>query len=561
MRNNLNEFDIKQRIFLVKNFYQELGEFVCVKNNYEDFYGGRNTHPEITREVLTELINLFEETGSVWSDLCYRNNQLNKKKFLQENCKSPQKFPSESGEQYQCEVCEKSFFNLRNLKRHVLEFHEIGDLYKCEICSKDFHKKQQLVQHRRSHWGEISHTGRQRRNFFDFQQCEDCGKLFFDNSYQEHLLAHSMENPEKCNICGKVFNCWKYGYQVHMMIHRGNMEKLILLSCKVCGQEMGGERTLKFHMKKIHRGQEDAVQGSNAFYGEEDVKIKIEVDDGINSEIFYPDPIVVAPLNVVEKTINQYNKAVDTTSQENEETEGNEGSNDFSEDENFEEFFTKPQESATKVPKSVEKFVLCHVCGMEISAKSGCVESRLASHMKKHSDVLNYKCSVRGCYRAYKWYSSLRLHEASHRELQRTNYKCDLCSKSFVFAYLLKKSPQPKESQNSFKCVICNRSYPFQNMLLKHKKTHEKSEEAIKCPELGCNKSFPIEKYLKIHMMRHNEHRFKCANCNCSYKDRRHIKLHMAMVHLKLEPQHKCQFCPYKTWYSAQFRRHLKRHK
>ncbi|XP_055694342.1 zinc finger protein 728-like [Lutzomyia longipalpis] len=500
----------------------------------------------------------------------------------------------------------KSFFNLRNLKRHVLEFHEIKDLYKCGICSKDFHKKQQLVQHRRSHWDERSHT-RQRRNFFDFQQCEDCGKLCFDDSYQEHLLAHSMENPEKCNICGKVFNCWKYGYQIHMMIHRGNVEKLISPSCKVCGQEMGGERTLKFHMKKIHRDQGVTVHGSNAFYGEEDVKIKIEVDDGIDSEIFYPDPIIVAPLNEMEKTINQCNKAVDTTSQENEETEGNEGSNDISEDENFEEFFTKPQENAAKVPKSVEKFVLCHVCGMEISAKSGCVESRLASHMKKHSDVLNYKCSVRGCYRAYKWYSSLRLHEASHRELQRTNYKCDLCSKSFVFAYLLKKhkklhhsaeihhcdicdeifakkeefdlhleqkkcsdekrkrlkrkSPQPKESQNSFKCAICNRSYPFKNMLLKHKKTHEKFEEAIKCPEPGCNKSFPIEKYLKIHMMRHNERRFKCANCNCTYKDRRHIKLHMAMVHLKLEPQHKCQFCPYKTWYSAQFRRHLKRHK
>ncbi|XP_055694634.1 uncharacterized protein LOC129796589 isoform X2 [Lutzomyia longipalpis] len=65
MRSELESFTLKQRVFLVKNYYQYTGDYLCVKTKYEDNYKDSNEYPPFSYDILIEIINLFERTGSV----------------------------------------------------------------------------------------------------------------------------------------------------------------------------------------------------------------------------------------------------------------------------------------------------------------------------------------------------------------------------------------------------------------------------------------------------------------------------------------------------------------
>ncbi|GAB0099726.1 Zinc finger C2H2 superfamily [Sergentomyia squamirostris] len=58
----LEFYSVKQRIFLVKHFYQSFGDLKLVKSDYEAFYGNSQI---ISEQIISELIGLFENTGSV----------------------------------------------------------------------------------------------------------------------------------------------------------------------------------------------------------------------------------------------------------------------------------------------------------------------------------------------------------------------------------------------------------------------------------------------------------------------------------------------------------------
>ena len=45
---------------------------------------------------------------------------------------------------YKCETCDKSFFIIKNLKRHLHTVHEGHKDYKCESCGKSFSRKNRL---------------------------------------------------------------------------------------------------------------------------------------------------------------------------------------------------------------------------------------------------------------------------------------------------------------------------------------------------------------------------------------------------------------------------------
>ncbi|XP_055710158.1 PR domain zinc finger protein 5-like [Phlebotomus papatasi] len=60
----LELFSVKQRVFLVKHFYQSFGDYKSVKSDYEAFYGASQIC-QISEAAIVELIELFEDTGSV----------------------------------------------------------------------------------------------------------------------------------------------------------------------------------------------------------------------------------------------------------------------------------------------------------------------------------------------------------------------------------------------------------------------------------------------------------------------------------------------------------------
>ncbi|XP_059608236.1 uncharacterized protein LOC132256070 [Phlebotomus argentipes] len=65
MGGDLKSFALKQRVFLVKNYYQYMGDYLCVKTKYEDHYKDSLECPAFSYDILMEIINMFERTGSV----------------------------------------------------------------------------------------------------------------------------------------------------------------------------------------------------------------------------------------------------------------------------------------------------------------------------------------------------------------------------------------------------------------------------------------------------------------------------------------------------------------
>ena len=83
-------------------------------------------------------------------------------------------------EDYKCELCDKSFSQVDNLKRHI---HKVHEDYKCDLCSNSFSSRQTLKRHiNRVHEGSKDY------------KCDSCGKSF-SKIYKlktHHHTVHSL---------------------------------------------------------------------------------------------------------------------------------------------------------------------------------------------------------------------------------------------------------------------------------------------------------------------------------------------------------------------------------
>ncbi|KAM4030871.1 gastrula zinc finger protein XlCGF66.1-like [Anomaloglossus baeobatrachus] len=92
--------------------------------------------------------------------------------------------------------------------------------YSCSECGKYFKVKNSLINHQRSHTGEMPFS------------CSECGKCFKEKSNLiHHLKIHTVEKPYSCSECGKFFST-KLSLDKHLRIHKGEKP----FSCLECGK-------------------------------------------------------------------------------------------------------------------------------------------------------------------------------------------------------------------------------------------------------------------------------------------------------------------------------------
>lgn len=121
-----------------------------------------------------------------------------------------------------CEICNKSFEKIKNLKRH-LKLHDseskvsiiinIKERFKCEKCEKAFSRSDHLKRH------VISHS-EDKKPF----HCDECVMRF---SSKDHLkrhvkLIHMEENQYKCEKCDE---CFVKKYKLNKHISKQHTEK------------------------------------------------------------------------------------------------------------------------------------------------------------------------------------------------------------------------------------------------------------------------------------------------------------------------------------------------
>jgi len=156
-----------------------------------------------------------------------------------------------------CDICNKSFSTLGNMRNHILTIHQDYRPYKCpyQNCNKRYSIESRYQIHLRTHVGDKPFV------------CKICKKSFNEKgNLKTHLRFHSELRPFKCQKCNKSYKTNGH-LKDHIEIRHLHLKKY---ECKICHKKFGRISTLKSH-DKIHTGEKNykcKIEGCQKYFAE-----------------------------------------------------------------------------------------------------------------------------------------------------------------------------------------------------------------------------------------------------------------------------------------------------
>ena len=394
---------------------------------------------------------------------------------------------------FTCGKCFKNFRNQQSLQKHKA-YPCTARPFACSDCPRRYIWKHNLLEHQRLHRADNPYT------------CDQCGIRFTRHSHLlDHLAIHTGKPRHVCVICKERFVTSR-GLDQHIKVHHTN-----IIFCKTCGEQFDSNKRLEVHNNQAH---------------------------GVPVESF-------EELQPINKVGHRYNWT----------------------------------------PRKPKKMYQCHICHKFLNRIGA-----LSRHLLKHTSARPYACSVcnkhfksKGeveihmvvhrekefaceiCGQRYSRVSSLNIHMLSH--IGHRSFTCETCGKSFIYAANLSAHRQIHDGVRELLCDLCNKRFRQKSHFITHMKQHlgmrtylcgicgkqfysnsnlnghvrtHSDDRQCECKE--CGKCFRTDRDLRKHLFCHSgQTPFCCDVCPQKFKNRANLKNHM-LIHAGLKP-HKCPQC------------------
>ncbi|KZC06634.1 PREDICTED: zinc finger protein 595 [Dufourea novaeangliae] len=199
----------------------------------------------------------------------------------------------------------------------------------------------------------------------------------------------------------------------------------------------------------------------------------------------------------------------------------------------------------------VETNKVCGHCKSSYSTKK-----ELLNHITEcHEGQQLFKCII--CDKSYEKWSSLDVHEATHRVDKP--YLCDLCGKSFKHSNNLrghKRIHLDDSRKKRHVCEICGNGFRSRFHLGEHMNQHN-GHKPYPCEK--CGKAFYKRIQLRQHKLSHGMSKHICPICGASFNRKGNMNTHLKR-HNNGDLVYTCSVCTYRCKSMSELKLHRKKH-
>lgn len=463
-------------------------------------------------------------------------------------------------DKYKCLICSKIIVNLRDIKYHVDGHNNRRKHFLCPVCGKMFQSDNNVRLHLLSIHNQ-KYTCQMVRNAQ--KKCvqrppspESKLAPTLPEELKEKSIYEKVNGKYVCPICGEM-RIEKRTYQMHLIMHKKPKKNI---SCPICDKKFVFVSYAQRHIVKWHnlKYSHEMIRKAQKYYVEPPLSVPTTTDAITVTAIETATPSVQTDLNKIDEIKSEPiddnfvcpicgEIVIEKRHYEMHLISHNKDEKTFSCPICNEKFVTV-KNTKTHIKREHK---ITYTTEMVRKAQRGYVEPATVSIQKnfikedKYEKVGGkYMCSICGELRVEK--RSFEMHLIMHKKPKR-NICCPLCDKKYVFVCYVQKHIASQHNQKytldqirsaqkptdpdqancdadentadsdadeyerngrQYKCLLCGRTYKERRDIKVHIAVHKKKKKNISCPI--CNKKFLIDHYVQKHILKAHNQKYTC---------------------------------------------------